>query len=81
VIGWVAKPVHIGFLMPMTILNLASLIIVLKSISRAKGGCYEFDPTDPRPLILAEPSLDESEPSGWADGVSYRSREVGQCHI
>jgi hypothetical protein len=81
VIGWVAKPVHIGFVMPMTILNLASLIIILKSILRAKESCYEFDPTDPRPLLLADPRLDESEPSGWADGVSYRSREVRECHI
>ena len=80
-IGWVAKPVHIGFLMPMTILNLASLIIVITSISRAKKGCYEFDPTDPRSLLLADPRLDESEPSGWADGVSYRSREVREYHI
>ena len=80
VTGWVAKPVHIGFLMPMTILNLASLIIVLISIARAKRS-YEFDPTNPRPLLLAKPNLDESDDSGWADSVSYRSREVRECHI
>jgi len=81
VIGWFAKPVLIIFLMPMTILNLASLIIILITRSRAKGGCHEFDPTDLRPLILAEPSLDEEEPSGWADRVTYRSREVCECHV
>jgi hypothetical protein len=79
VTGWVAKPVHIGFLMPMTIINLASLIIVLISIARAKKGCHEFDLTDPRSLVSAEPSLDVSDHSGWADGVSYRSREVREC--
>jgi hypothetical protein len=74
VIGWFAKPVHIGFLMPMTILNLASLVIVI-AMARAKGDCYGFDPSDPRPLLLAEPSLNETESSGWADGVKYRPRE------
>ena len=81
VTGWVAKPVHIGFLMPMTILNLASLIIVLISIARAKRDCDEFDPTDPRSLVSAESGLDESDHSGWADSVSYRSREVCECRI
>jgi len=80
VIGWVAKPVHIAFLMPMTMLNLASFVVVLIAMSRAKRGCYEFDPTDPRPLVLAEPSIAEGEPSGWADGVSYRPREVCECY-
>ena len=81
VTGWVAKLVHIGFLMPMTILNLASLVVVLISIARAKSGCHEFDLTDPRSLVLAEPILNESESSGWADGVSYRAREVREHHL
>lgn len=81
VIGWFAKPVLVLFLMPMTILNLASLVIILITRSRAKGDCHEFDPTDLMPLVLAEPSLDEEEPSGWADRVTYRSREVCvECH-
>ena len=81
VTGWVAKPVHIGFLMPMTILNLASLIMFLISIARAKRGRYEFDPTDPRPLLLAEPGLNESDRSGWSDSVLYHSREVRKRQI
>ena len=80
VTGWVAKPVHIGFLLPMTILNLASLIVVLISIKKAKRS-YEFDPIDPRPLLLAMPNIDESDDSGWTDRMSYRSREVRECHI
>jgi len=80
VMGWVAKPVHIGFLMPMTTLNVVALVVILKAMSRSKGGCYEFDPTDPRPLVLAVPSLAEG-PSGWTDGVSYRPREVRGCDI
>jgi hypothetical protein len=79
VMGWVAKPVHIGFLMPMTILNVVALVVILKAISQSKGGCYELDPTDPRPLVLASHSLAEGDPSGWTDGVSYRPREVREC--
>ena len=81
VTGWVAKPVHIGFLMPMTILNLASFILVLLPIARQKTGIHEFDPTDPGSLVLAESRVNESEPTGWADGVTYRSREVRLCQI
>ena len=76
VTGWVARPIHIAFLMPMTILNLASLILALVSIVKAKRSSHECDPTDPRSLILAESRLNEGEPSGWSDGVSYHLREV-----
>ena len=81
VTGWVAKPVHIAFLIPMTVLNLASLITVLISIAKAKRGRYQFDPIDPRPLLLAGPSLNQRDDSGWSDSVVYRSREVRECHI
>jgi hypothetical protein len=81
VMGWVAMPVHIGFLMPMTILNLASLIIVLIYMARAKRGRHEFDITDPRSLVSAESIPDESDHSGWVDGVLYRSREVREYPI
>jgi len=81
VTGWVAKPVHIAFLMPMTILTLASLIVVLIATAGTKRCCHGFDPTDPRSLLLVDCSIDESEPSGWSDGVSYRSREVCEFYI
>jgi len=81
VTGWVAKPVHIAFLIPMTIINLSSLIIVLISIAKAKRGRCKFDPIDPRPLLLAEPSLNQRDDSGWSDSVLYRSRQVRGYHI
>ena len=81
VTGWAAKPVHIGFLMPMTILNLASFILMLISIALRRRDIHEFDPTDPRSLVLAASRVNESEPTGWADGVTYRSREVRKCQI
>jgi len=81
VTGWVAKPVHIAFLIPMTILNLASLITVLISIAKAKRGCHKFDPIDPRPLLLAKPSLNQRDDSGWSDSVLYRSKQVRGYHI
>ena len=76
VMGWVAKPVHIAFLLPVTIINLASLVVIVIAKAKEKRGCYEFDPSDPRPLVLAENILAKGDPSGWTDGVSYRPREV-----
>jgi hypothetical protein len=80
VMGWVAKPVHIAFLLPVTIINLASLFVILiAKVKEKRRGRYEFDPSDPRPLVLAEHLLAEGDPSGWTDGVSYRPREVCEC--
>ena len=76
VMGWVARPVHIAFLLPVTIINLASLVVIIIAKTKEKRGCYDFDPSDPRPLVLAENILAKGDPSGWTDGVSYRPREV-----
>ena len=67
--------------MPMTIINLASLIIILKAGSWSKRECYEFDPRDPGPLVLAEPSLDEGEPSRWTDSVTYYPGKMREFHL
>jgi hypothetical protein len=67
--------------MPMTILNLASLILVLISMERAKKDCHKLDITDPRSLVLADSHLNDSEPSGWSDGILYRAREVCEFHM
>jgi len=82
VTGWVAKPVHIAFLMPMTMLNLASLALALVSIVKTgrTRSPHDSDPTDPRSLLLANYRLNGAEPSGWSDGVLYHSREVRKCH-
>ena len=53
VTGWVTKPVHIGFLMPMMILNFASLIILWISIGRTKRGSHSI--TVPLLLFIKVP--------------------------
>jgi hypothetical protein len=59
----------------------ASDVKIIRQGGTWKRGFHECDPTDPRSLVLAKSCFDEGEPSGWADGVSYRSREVRKCHI
>ena len=80
VIGWFAKPVHIGFLMPMTIINLASLAATLIAMFMARKGKCKFDPTDPRILIFAAHEPMEHELEEWDDKVTYRPREVCGHH-
>ena len=76
----------IGFLLPMTIVNLASLIVLLMAMIGAKGGGSAFDPLKPGALLLlaavhrdeeeSEEKEDSSDPIEWKHTVKYRS-EVG----
>ena len=55
VLGWWVNFASIGYLMPMTIINLASLILLLVAMFRRKKGSFKDDPTDPEVLAAAEP--------------------------
>jgi len=50
VLGWFVTTANIGLLFPMTIINLAGFIVLLKAIITAKGGGYLFSPFCPRPV-------------------------------
>ena len=54
-LGWWATPRNIGYLLPMTIINLASLILLLVAMFRRKRGSFKDDPTDPEVLASAKP--------------------------
>ncbi|KDR68987.1 hypothetical protein GALMADRAFT_48934, partial [Galerina marginata CBS 339.88] len=54
VLGWTAGPEHIGFLMPMTVINLATFVVFVIAMARRKKGRYIYDPVDPKVLALAE---------------------------
>ena len=45
---------NIAYLLPMTIINLASLVIFLVAISRAKKGSYIYDMTDPEIIAMTK---------------------------
>ena len=55
VLGWSVKFGNVGYLLPMTIINLVSLILLLVAMFRRKKGSFRGDPTDPEVLVAAKP--------------------------
>ena len=78
--GWFVEHRNIGFLVPMTILNLASLVIILVAMFDAKAGGHKFDPFDPNALLSASYKIEDGEPMQWKDPVKYRP-DVRDSHI
>jgi uncharacterized membrane protein len=54
-LGWQVTFQNIGYLLPMTIINLASLILLLVAMFRTKKGSFKDDPTDPEVIASAKP--------------------------
>ena len=79
--GWSVKTDHIGLLMPLTIVNLASLILMILVIMGTVSGSYRSDPVDATSLALARLYTAKNDPTGWDDYVTYHDRsedrEVG----
>jgi hypothetical protein len=78
--GWFVEPRNLGFLVPMTILNLASLVILLVAMFNAKTGGYKFDPFNPNALLSASYKVEDGQPMEWKDPVKYRP-DVRDSHI
>jgi len=78
--GWFVELRNVGFLMPMTILNLAALVIILVAMFNAKASGYKFDPLDPKALLSASYNFLDGQPMEWGDQVNYRP-EVRDSHI
>ena len=78
--GWSVELRNVGFLVPMTILNLASLVIILVAMFNATDGAYKFDPFDPTALLSASYKVEEGQPMEWKDPVNYRP-DVRDFHI
>ena len=79
--GWFVELKNIGLLVPMTVLNLASLVIILVAMHNAKAGGYKFDPFNPNALLSASYSkVDDGQPMEWKDQVKYRP-DVRDSHI
>ena len=83
VVGWIANKDHIGFLMPVTIVNLASLVLMICAILGPVSRRYRFDPDHAEEsfaLVALHTSRHWDRP-GWDDYVtvtySRPDREVG----
>jgi hypothetical protein len=81
VLGWFATADNIGYLMPMTLVNLASLCVLIRAMYHAKGGGYKYDPLKPNALLAASTDVkDPDAPVEWEDKVKYR-RDVRDSHL
>ncbi|KDR76157.1 hypothetical protein GALMADRAFT_225838 [Galerina marginata CBS 339.88] len=52
-LGWTVDFAFIGYLLPMTLINLTSLILLLVAMFKSKKGRWQIDPTDPKQLTSA----------------------------
>jgi hypothetical protein len=78
--GWFVEHRNIAFLVPMSIINLASLVIILVAMFHAKAGGHKFDPFDPNALLSASYKIEDGQPMKWKDPVKYRP-DVRDSHI
>ena len=73
--GWFVDSESIGFLIPMTIVNLASLVVLLIAMVHAKkSGGHKFDPLKPHALLEAAYTTEEGQPIEWGHTVKYRTQ-------
>jgi len=77
VLGWSVTTANIGLLFPMTIINLAAFVVLLKAIITAKGGGYLFSPFCPRPVEYPK-AIDQEElvPDEWMHKVMSQPKTV-----
>ena len=77
VFGWFVMSANIGFLLPLTIINLAALIALILAMNIAKRNGYKFKPSDPRPVELKE-GIDDDEklPDEWKEKVAHQPTTV-----
>ena len=81
VTGWTVELQHVGFLMPMTIINLVSLLLLLTAIFIGEPGGEKIDPTDPKQLIYSMYTPIDLDNSGWEDKVTFTGRVVRDFQV
>ena len=82
VYGWLMTNANIGFLIPITIINLGALVALYRAMNIAKDGGYVYRPSHPRPVVYDE-HIDEGEqvPDEWMHKVSVRPTTVRSLHL
>jgi hypothetical protein len=77
VMGWSVNYESIGFLIPMTIVNLASLVVLIMAMISARRGGNVFDPLKPGALLLMAAihhgEEEQSDPTEWEHTVKFRT--------
>ena len=78
VFGWFAKPKIAAFLIPVTLANLTTLVILAKAMSVGNGLLLRFDPTDPESLVYFSDQTGELPKQIVLD---RRDREPGDAKV
>ena len=76
VYGWFMTNANIGFLIPITIVNLGALFALYRAMVIAKDGGYVYHPSHPRPVIYDDIDEGEQVPDEWMHKVSVRPTTV-----
>ena len=77
VLGWFVTSANIGFLIPMTIINVAAFIALLLAMSLANAGGNPFHPFHPRPVSYGDHINDQEKlPDEWKENVSFQPMSV-----
>ena len=73
---------NIGFLIPITIINLGALVALYQAMLIAKDGGYMYHPSHPRPVIYDE-HVNEGEQISdeWKHKVSVRPTTVRSLNL
>jgi hypothetical protein len=79
VLGWFVTYANIGFLIPITIINTASLVVLLLAMEFARHGGYP-DPHHPR-NVTYDPNYNEERPDEWRRKVALQPKNVGCFHL
>ena len=78
VLGWFVTTANIGLLFPITIVNLAAFVVLIKAIIIAKGGGYMHRPFEPRQVEYPKISdQEELVPDEWMHKVMSQPKTVG----
>ena len=77
VYGWFMTNANIGFLIPITIINLGALVALYRAMIIAKDGGYVYHLSHHRPVIYDEQNDGgEQIPDDWMHKVSVRPTTV-----
>jgi hypothetical protein len=76
VYGWFMTNANIGFLIPITIINLGALFALRRAMIIAKDGGYLYHPSHPRPVTYDDIDEGEQVPDEWRHKVSVRPTTV-----
>jgi NADH:ubiquinone oxidoreductase subunit len=72
---------NIGFLIPITIINLGALFALCRAMIIAKDGGYVYHPDQTRPVIYDDIDEGEQVPDEWMHKVSERPTTVRSSHL